>query len=68
MSDTATTIRTKVHNLQPGDVIFDAQTPGGLLVVEVGHDPKFGTRVTFHTTSSATSFPIDFSVYRVVEA
>ena len=67
MSDTATTIRTKVHKLQPGDVIFDAQTPGGLLVVEVEHDPKFGTWVTFHN-EQRESFPIDFSVYRVVEA
>lgn len=66
MSDTATTIRTKVHNLKPGDVIFDAQTPAGLLVVEVEHDPGFGTWVTFHN-DERESFPIDFSVYRVVE-
>jgi hypothetical protein len=65
MSESATTIWTKVHNLQPGDVVFRAD--GNVLVVEVEHDPGFGTWLTFHN-DERESFPVDFAVYRVVEA
>jgi hypothetical protein len=65
MSDTATTISTKVHNLTPGDVVYSAY--GDRLVVEVEHDAGFGTWVTFHN-DERESFPVGYSVYRVVEA
>jgi hypothetical protein len=65
MSDTAVTISTKVSALMAGDIVFRAD--GDVEVETVFNDSGFGTWVYF-TNGERESFPVDFKVYRVIEA
>lgn len=64
-SDTATTIATPAGRLWPGDVVF--HRTGDLVVDALFNDAGFGTWV-YWTNGERDSYPVDYKVYRVVEA